>query len=72
VSETPERTLDSAEVAGMLEGAQARLGDDLRPDSRAKIIARICRLEGAASCEDRQGGVSVPGPTASPPIVALW
>ena len=33
--------LDSAEVARLLEGAQARRGDDLRPDSRAEIAARL-------------------------------
>lgn len=33
--------LDSAEVARLLEGAQARRGDDLRPDSRAELAARL-------------------------------
>ncbi len=42
-----EIQLDSAEVRALLEGAQARRGDDLRPDSRAEIAARLeaLRLE---------------------------
>ena len=36
-----EVRLDSAEVTAWLEGAQARRGDDLRPDSRADIAARL-------------------------------
>ncbi len=36
-----EMQLDSADVAMWLEGAQARRGDDLRPDSRAEIAARL-------------------------------
>lgn len=36
-----EEQLDSAEVMTWLEGAQARRGDDLRPDSRAEIAARL-------------------------------
>lgn len=36
-----EMQLDSAEVMTLLEGAQARRGDDLRPDSRADIAARL-------------------------------
>jgi hypothetical protein len=36
-----EMQLDSAEVMMWLEGAQARRGDDLRPDSRTEIAARL-------------------------------
>ena len=36
-----EMQLDSAEVMTLLEGAQERRGDDLRPDSRAEIAARL-------------------------------
>ena len=44
VAATPdedEMQLDSAEVRVWLEGAQARRDDDLRPDSRAEIAARL-------------------------------
>jgi uncharacterized phage-associated protein len=36
-----EMQLDSAEVMTLLEGAQERRADDLRPDTRAKIAARL-------------------------------
>lgn len=36
-----EVQLDSAEVTTWLRGAQTRRGDDLRPDSRAEIAARL-------------------------------
>jgi hypothetical protein len=53
-----EVQLDRAEVMTWLEGAQARRGDDLHPDSRAEITARLreqtMRVNTATATEERQ------------------
>jgi hypothetical protein len=51
-----ETQLDSTEVAAWLKDAPARRNDDLRPDSRASILARIRALQATLPRQESEPG----------------